>query len=504
MKKVLALVLDAADPALIERWIKTGDLPNLQRMQEHGMYGRVTSYAEWLAEATPFAFYTGQSPASHGVHCYVMWDAETMKLRPPSPDWLPIRPFWRRFSEGGPRAVVLDVSNSYTPEPFHGVEIVGWATHDSLIPFSSYPPEITAWIHRDYGSAIMPDEIYGTFGKQEFIRDRDLMLEISGKFSRLCIDLMKKESWDFFLAYMFTVHHGGHRLWGTTNIKQILSDMEKSELSDALRQVYMAGDKAIGEIIDQAGENTIVMVMSMHGMGINNSRTWILPDLLRLILREEHPETISFSFVKKIRDAIPLDLRHRVKSSLPHDWRRWLTRFWRNGYDWKKTRAFTLASDTHGWIQINLKGRETEGIVEVEDYEALCEKISVGLRSFVDADTGKPIVEAVARSSQLYKGEKQGLLPDLIVRWANSPAAEHRSVTSSEFGTIAWPTPGQNPEGRSGNHQPDGFFMMSGHGINPGAIEDIHILDLAPTILSILGQPIPDEMEGNVLRMVKP
>lgn len=503
MKKVLVLVLDAAEPLLIEKWIESGDLPNLKSLRDRGVQGRVTSYADWLAEATPFAFYTGQSPAAYGVHCYVMWDAKAMKFRQPSSDWLPILPFWRRFGDGGPRAVVIDVSNSYAPEPFNGVEIVGWATHDSLVPFSAYPPETAPWVRRHYGSEIMPDEIYGTFGKREFTRDRDLMLEISGKFSQLCTDLMKRESWDFFLAYMFTAHHAGHRLWDTANIKETLSITEKNELSDALRQVYMASDKAIGDVIAQAGEDTVVMVMSMHGMGPNNSRTWILPDLLRLILKEDKPEVTTFSLVKKIREAIPLGLRHHIKSSLPHGWRRWLTRFWRSGYDWKKTRAFTLASDTHGWIQINLKGREAEGVVESEEYNALCEKISTGLKSFVDVDSGVPIVEAVARSSQLYEGEKLGLLPDLIVRWANSPSANHRGVTSPEFGTIVWPTPGQNPEGRSGNHQPNGFFMMAGPGIEPGKINNIHILDLAPTILTLLDQPVPTEMEGRVLPVIK-
>ncbi|HLD94743.1 MAG TPA: hypothetical protein VI703_11135, partial [Anaerolineales bacterium] len=59
--------------------------------------------------------------------------------------------------------------------------------------------------------------------------------------------------------------------------------------------------------------------------------------------------------------------------------------------------------------------------------------------------------------------------------------------------------PGRNPEGRSGNHFPEGFLIATGKGIKEGAISDAHILDLAPTILNLLGQPVPDLMEGKVL-----
>ena len=503
MNKVLLLVLDAADPALIEKWSEAGDLPNIKKLLDHSAHGRIVSNAGSPAEALPFTFHTGQSPAMHGVHSSVIWDPETMSFRPPAFDWLPIRPFWREFSEDGPRAVVLDAANCYAPEQFNGVEIIGWATHDALTPFSAYPPEKADWVHQHYGSKRMPDEIYDTFKKGEFISTRDLMLDISNQYTKLCTDLITTEPWDFFLAYLYSTHHGGHRLWDTNNINEPLSKTEQAEFKDALRQIYIASDKAIGEIIEQTDSDTTIMVLSMHGMGDNHSRGWILPDLLRLILKENGIQTKSFSLLKNLRELIPVKWRHEVKSRLPYSLRRWLTRFWRSGYDWSKTKAFTLISDTQGWVRINLKGREANGIVEPQDYDALCEKISLGLKSFRDADTGKPIIEAIEKQSQVFEGEKQKLLPDLIIHWANSPASQHRAITSPEFGTVPWPTPGQNPEGRSGNHLPEGFFIISGTGIKSGKINNINVLDLAPSILTLLGQPVPEKMEGRVISIFK-
>jgi predicted AlkP superfamily phosphohydrolase/phosphomutase len=121
------------------------------------------------------------------------------------------------------------------------------------------------------------------------------------------------------------------------------------------------------------------------------------------------------------------------------------------------------------------------------------------LKSFVDADTNEPIIKSIIRPYQAFEGERLDDLPDLIVNWVESPAAAHRAVVSPQFGEIPWPTPGYNPEGRSGNHRWQGFLLVAGSDVKPGAIENAHMLDLAPTILSLLDQPIPREMEGRVL-----
>jgi predicted AlkP superfamily phosphohydrolase/phosphomutase len=499
MRQVLVLVLDAASPELIEKWTEDGTLPNLRRLRQAGQYGRIASVAEWLAEATPYAFYSGRNPAATGLHCYAMWHMQNMTIRPPSKDWLPYLPFWRAFQANGPRAIVLDASNVYAPEPFNGSEIIGWATHDALAPFQSYPPSLAGWIKRNFGASLLPDEKYGLVSKREFRRERESLLHINEKFAALCIALMQKEPWDVFLASNFTIHHAGHRLWSTINVRDQLSAQERADLDDTLRQVYVACDRAVGRILEAAGPEVTVMVLCVHGMAVNNSRTWIFPEMLQRVLGEKPaPPGIA----KTIRSWIPVDWRHAFKQRLPFGVRRWLSRYWRlSGYKWEQTRAFNLFSDTQGWVRINLKGREALGIVEPAEYDALCQQLSNGLKSFVDADTGSPLVHDIFRPHQVFEGEKLDVLPDLVVRWAESPAAMHRAVTSPQFGVIPWPTPGRNPEGRSGNHRGQGMLMVAGPGIKSGTISSGSILDLAPTILTLLGQPVPAEMEGKPIKL---
>ena len=84
-----------------------------------------------------------------------------------------------------------------------------------------------------------------------------------------------------------------------------------------------------------------------------------------------------------------------------------------------------------------IDARVATGRVESADAEKL--------HSFVDDDTGEPVVAEVGRSERLYpSGCRRHLLPDLIVRWAETPASRHRAVRSCHFGRIALPLPGND------------------------------------------------------------
>jgi hypothetical protein len=52
----------------------------------------------------------------------------------------------------------------------------------------------------------------------------------------------------------------------------------------------------------------------------------------------------------------------------------------------------------------------------------------------------------------------------------------------------------------SGGHKPNGILVMRGPGIAPGkSLEGAELLDMAPTILYFMGQPVPVIMDGQVL-----
>jgi predicted AlkP superfamily phosphohydrolase/phosphomutase len=209
------------------------------------------------------------------------------------------------------------------------------------------------------------------------------------------------------------------------------------------------------------------------------------------------------SLLRRFGEAIPLPMRRALTHAVPGPLKnRLMTKWTTGGMNWAATRAFTLRADLHGYLRINLIGREPQGIVPPEQFEPLCASLAEGLQSFRDATTGAPIIEEVCRARDVFpRGARDSRLPDLIVRWSPTSAAAHVAVESRQYGRIERTTPGRIPNGRSGNHRSIGFLIARGPGIAPGGTlpDGADILDLAPTVARRLGVRCTAPLAGKVL-----
>lgn len=502
MKQIVVIGLDTAEYSLIEKWGQEGLLPNLSRLIREGAFGLMESYATHLPGANWFSFYLSQQPGVHGLYSHFSWRAEKMRVEIPSPSWIETTPFWHRFQEHGPRGLVINVPDTFMLTSFNGIELLSLASDYMLTMPLSNPKHYSKKIQRELQRIFYHEEKYDLLSLKEFLQTRDEMIELTRALTDLAIKMMREETWDAFVTVFPAVHRAGHRLWSTINIRDLATQLEEEEASNALKQVYIETDAAIGKLIRNITDQDTVLVFSTHGMTHNHSREAVLPEMLYRILNPESwRKRKSSGLLKKLRNRVPLSWRHRVKSLLPLFIRQHLSLFWRVGQlDWSTTSAFVIPLEVRIGIRINLKGREVRGIVEPgAEYDNLCKRIIAELKTFVDADTGQPLIKDLVQANEVFAGERLNWLPDVVGSWADDSSSNHRVITSPLYGDIPWPTPGHNPEGRSGNHNDTGFLVAHGKGIKPGKIKDAHILDLAPTILAILGQSIPADMQGRVL-----
>ena len=158
-------------------------------------------------------------------------------------------------------------------------------------------------------------------------------------------------------------------------------------------------------------------------------------------------------------------------------------------------RAFAVPNgDAVGAIRLNLRGREPDGTVRPEEYDAVCDDLAKALLELHVPDSDYPVVRQVTKSREFFHGPFLDQLPDLTVLWNTDQP--WTALESPRFGRLRL----RNQDIRTGGHTPRGFVIARGQAIPAGTQLVGHsILDLAPTFLVAAGVPPPSSMDGRPL-----
>ncbi len=504
-RRVLLIGLDAADPELIERWTSDGTLPHLAALRRAGRSGRLASSAEYLAGSPWPTFYTGQPPSRHGIYHDYQWRQEQMGFAAPTRDWVSASPFWRHLPGEVP-VIAYDVPMSLGVQPFNGIELSGWAAHDKLAPPASYPADLLPAIQRQFGEWHIGPEQYGPPPVGELLELHHRLRQGVRHSADLVLWLLERP-WRLAIAAFGALHRGGHRLFDRSSIAGAVTEAEGDRFDRALRDLYVACDEAVGRMVAAAPEAAVI-AFSTHGMMANTSRVDLLDEMLARVLEgrpDVHPKR---GLLRRFGEAVPVRWRRAAALHVPKALRNRIMTLWSaGGIPWDRTQAFTLRADLQGYLRVNLQGREQRGIVSAgPSLEGLCDRIAEGLMSFRDSTTQEPMIAAVERIDRVYAdGDRRDRLPDLVVRWSDTPAAAHVAVESPVFGRVVRSTPGRIPNGRSGNHRGEGFVIAAGPGIGAGRLgPGADILDLPPTVVRMLGTRAELPLAGKVIPELVP
>jgi len=124
-------------------------------------------------------------------------------------------------------------------------------------------------------------------------------------------------------------------------------------------------------------------------------------------------------------------------------------------YDWQNTRAFSLPTDQYGWIRINLKGRESEGIVPPGEYENLCSEL-IEMLLALSSENGELLVETVMRTAGDLESARVNPLPDLVVHWSYAAYSSSLKIKGSNV------PPHMVSKKSTGQHASPGFCIYRG------------------------------------------
>ena len=313
------------------------------------------------------------------------------------------------------------------------------------------PPDAHRRLERLCGPPLPVDEVFGRHTVKEMLGLRRRLLGAPDRVADAATILLDEERFDLAWLTFCAAHVAGHQFWDLSQLDDAdLDHAARHVLGTTLADVYAGVDAAIGRIVDALPDGTDLVVVSPVGMDVNTSRADMLPEMLAAVLEPGAGREPGRSSIWRLRAAVPSRVRARVAGALPEAAALDVTaRLELRGVDWGRTRAFAHPAENQGYVRLNLRGRERDGVVDPEDADGLMREIADGLMTFRDLD-GTPAVESVRPvADQFPTGARVDLLPDLIVRWTDRPATSVEGVTSERFGTVRRRGVGS---GRSGNH----------------------------------------------------
>jgi predicted AlkP superfamily phosphohydrolase/phosphomutase len=164
------------------------------------------------------------------------------------------------------------------------------------------------------------------------------------------------------------------------------------------------------------------------------------------------------------------------------------------GIDWSRTRAFAIGL---AGIFINVKDKYAQGIVEPgAEAERLREEIAGRLNALVDPENGASAVKRVYIANTFYRGPYKDNAPDLIVGYQRGYRVSWEAAIGKTTDSVFRP----NIKAWSGDHCVDPSLvpgiLFCNHSIES---ENPRLIDIAPTVLSMFGVPVPDYMDGKTL-----
>lgn len=480
------LQFDSTSAPLVERMLAQGRLPALARARERGRRYELDSRSTPLFPSSAYpTLYSGTEIADHGIYSAFPWFPAEQRVRFMRSLALP-RTVWERLRPGR-RALVVDPYDNWPPSAGEGLFVSGWQYRNRVAALErwSVPADAHRRLSRRFGPPPLLEDAYGAQPARRLLEARRHLIAAPARVSALVTDLLERERFDLVWATFSAGHFAGHFLWDMSQIVDgdAVAPAEQSMLGRTVEDVYEAVDRAIGEILDALDEDADAIVLSPIGMGPFTSRSDMLPELLDAVLDGRADGAAAGSSIFRLRAAVPSSLRAAVARTLParavHEL---AARLYLQGVDWSRTRAIALPGEHNGYVRLNVRGRERDGIVAPEEVDELLDELVEGLATFCD-DDGQPAVAAVERPD-VGKGAGAALLPDLVVRWSERPSAGVRALRSERFGEVAR----RGKVGLSGHHSPDAWGVVVPRASRLRSIgRRPRLVDVAATVCELLG-----------------
>ncbi len=448
--RVVVIGLDGATWDLLQPWIDRGDLPNLAALQQTSAWGELQSVVPYLSPAAWASAVTGVNPGKHAIFDFqrrmpgqAVIVNETAKSRRAQPIWNMLRPSKRRV-------LLLNIPMTDPPDEVNGLFIAGFP-HQDLTGYT-YPPDLERKIQPyeldRLEMRLVPgreDSLLATYARCREYR------------KRIILDWLRNEPFDLLWAVFTGTDRIQHTFWLYADPQNPNYDpVSAQRYVQAIHDYWVEQDRALGEIMAAVGSDATLLVVSDHGFGP-----------LRYDLR-----------VQNLLRAPGSELSSREADGI-----------------------YSLDRGDAARLYVSRRGRDPGAIWSPTEALGVRGKLAGALRRAEDPRTGGRVCETVWGSEEVFRGTYAEKGPDLVAL----PAEGYFLTLGDPAGDVAGPVVGPHTPQLSGWHRMNGIYAVRGPGIAPGRRGNegdrlCSLLDIVPTVLYLLDEPIPAGLDGDLMR----
>ena len=457
--RVVVIGLDGATWDLLQPWIDAGDLPILAEIQRTSAWGELRSIVPYLSPPAWASAVTGVNPGKHAIFDFqrrvpgqTAIVNETAKSRR-------AQPIWNMLKSSGKRVLLLNIPMTDPPDPVDGLFVAGFP-HPDMSGFT-YPPELEEKLG-DYELDRLEMKIEQ--GQEDsLLQAYTRILETR---RRIVLGWLSDEPFDLLWAVFTGTDRIQHLFWKFSDPQNPYYDPEvAARYGSAMHDFWVVQDRALGEILDAAGPDATVLVLSDHGFGP-----------LRFTFR-------LHGYLRRPESSLSEREANAVQVLDPNDASR---------------------------LYVMQRGRDPGATYSPNEARRIRGKLIAELRQAVDPATGEKIFEEIWENEGVFTGTYAEKGPDVVGLAADGYMPTLRELPAREDGASEAALPGRPFIGRqgpqlSGWHRMSGLYGLRGPGIQPGRCDgvegrDYSVLDIVPTVLYLLGEPIPEGLDGDLMR----
>ncbi len=480
--KALIIGLDGATWEVFDDYLLENHMPNLNRLKKKGSSGVLRSTHPPLTSAAWTSCITGCQPYKHGIVGFLNFSFDDNNLPVSSAANCLVPTIWEELSHQGYKVASINVPWTYPCRKVNGVMVAGYGVPGMDVEFT-YPPEFAKELLAkipDYEVVAdwkIPKGKYDAELLEKNICSVELRFRQRIEAAQLAYE---RFSPDVMMVQFQNTDQIEHRVFSYLGSRT----RDRYPLQrDRIFKTFEILDDSIGHLLKIAGDNCNVIVVSDHGQcrteglirpniamrnwGYLKNKNWLGRMIHRFRRKMEKKGILK-------NESTMLEMRSMV--------------------NWKKTRAMVVFSTMTGYVFLNVKGRNKNGLINPGDeYDKTIKDLREKFSNM--RDSAGPFFEHVKTPAELYGIESAA--PEIFGDLVLVPRSGYPvQISVSRKGG---PVKILSDNSIVGTHSYEGIYIFSGPDFRTFKGPQTHITDIAPTLLGMLGAEIPSHMDGKVI-----